>query len=45
MAGDPAIPAELRALGRTLQRLMSGDTQVDLSDLPEPWAALIRTFL
>lgn len=45
MVGDPAAPAELRALGRTLQRLMSGDTQVDLSDLPEPWSALLRTLL
>lgn len=45
MAADPAIPTELRALSNVLRRLMMGDTQVDLSELPTPWADLIRKAL
>ncbi|MEJ5241631.1 MAG: NB-ARC domain-containing protein [Anaerolineales bacterium] len=42
MAADPAAPAELRELGKILQRLMSGETSVDLSTLPPAWAEAIR---
>ncbi|GEM_PF-4076176 len=38
MVADPAAPSELRTLGRVLQRLMIGDSRVDLSALPAAWA-------
>jgi hypothetical protein len=44
MATDPAAPAELRALGRVLQRLMLGDSRVDLSGLPAAWVEVIRKY-
>ncbi len=45
MSTDPALPVELRALARALQRLMLGDARVDLSALPAEWVKEIRKFL
>ena len=42
MAADSNAPKELRALGRTLQRVMLGDKNVDLSSLPKEWAEAVE---
>jgi hypothetical protein len=42
MAADSSVPAEMRELGRVLQRIMIGDRNVDLSALPPELAALIQ---
>jgi len=42
MAADSSVPAEMRELGRVLQRIMIGDKNVDLSSLPREWAELVR---
>jgi len=42
MAADSNAPKELRALGRTLQRVMLGDKNVDLSSLPREWGEAVR---
>ncbi len=42
MAADSSAPAEMRELGRVLQRIMLGDKNVDLSSLPREWAELVR---
>ena len=42
MAADSSVPAEMRELGRVLQRIMIGDKNVDLSSLPRKWAELVR---
>jgi len=36
------VPAEVRELGRVLQRIMIGDKNVDLSSLPKEWAEAVR---
>ena len=43
MAADSSVPAEMRELGRVLQRIMIGDKNVDLSSLPKEWAELIKS--
>ncbi|MBI5840067.1 MAG: hypothetical protein HZB19_08185 [Chloroflexi bacterium] len=43
MAVDSSVPAEMRELGRVLQRIMIGDRNVDLSSLPREWAELIKS--
>ena len=45
MAGDFNAPEELRALGKVLQRIMIGDTKVDLSSLPPELADQVRKAL
>ena len=42
MAADSSVPAEMRELGRVLQRIMIGDKNVDLSSLPREWAELVK---
>jgi hypothetical protein len=42
MASDSDIPAELQTLGKVLQKIMLGDTKVDLSVLPSELAAIIK---
>jgi len=42
MAADSSVPAEMRALGRVLQRIMIGDKNVDLSSLPREWAEAVE---
>jgi hypothetical protein len=42
MAADSSVPAEVRELGRVIQRVMLGDTNVDLSSLPREWAEAVR---
>ena len=42
MAADSSVPAEMRELGRVLQRIMIGDKNVDLSSLPKEWAEMIQ---
>ena len=42
MAADSSGPAEVRELGRVLQRIMVGDRNVDLSSLPKEWAELVE---
>jgi hypothetical protein len=42
MAADSSVPAEMRELGRVLQRIMIGDTKVDLSALPPELADFIQ---
>lgn len=42
MAADSSVPAEMRELGRVLQRIMIGDKNVDLSSLPKEWAEAIQ---
>ena len=42
MAADASVPAEMRELGRVLQRIMIGDRNVDLSSLPKEWAEAVR---
>jgi len=42
MAADSNVPAEMRELGRVLQRIMIGDKNADLSSLPREWAELVR---
>ncbi|NCP88470.1 tetratricopeptide repeat protein [bacterium] len=42
MAADSSVPAEMRELGRVLQRIMIGDKNVDLSSLPKEWAELVK---
>ena len=42
MAADSNVPAEMRELGRVLQRIMIGDKNADLSSLPKEWAELVR---
>ncbi len=42
MAADSSVPAEVRELGRVLQRIMIGDRNVDLSSLPREWAEMIQ---
>ncbi len=43
MAADASLPAEVRELGRVIQRVMLGDENVDLSSLPREWAELIKS--
>jgi hypothetical protein len=45
LAGDPDMPAELQALGRTLNAILSGDHDPDLSALPPELAAAVRQVL
>jgi len=45
MANDPNSPAELRTLGKALQRILIGDKHPDLSSLPKEWSTLITTLL
>jgi hypothetical protein len=45
MAKDEGFPAEVRALGHALQRILIGDTHPDLSSLPEEWSNLITSLL
>ena len=42
MAADSSVPAEMRELGRVLQRIMIGDKNVDLLSLPREWADAIE---
>lgn len=42
MAADSSVPAEMRELGRVLQRIMLGDKNVDLSSLPREWAEIMQ---
>ena len=42
MAADSSVPAEMRELGRVLQRIMLGDRNVDLSSLPREWAEAVK---
>jgi len=42
MAADSSVPAELRELGRVIQRVMLGDRNVDLLSLPMDWADAIE---
>ena len=42
MAADSSVPAEVRELGRVLQRIMIGDRNVDLSSLPREWAEAVE---
>jgi hypothetical protein len=42
MAAEAGAPAEMRALGRVLNHILSGDTEPDLAALPPEWAAKIR---
>ena len=42
MAADSSVPAEVRELGRVLQRIMIGDKNVDLSSLPKEWAEAVE---
>ncbi len=42
MATDSSAPKELQALGKVLQRILLGSTNVDLSALPDEWAELVR---
>ena len=42
MAADSSVPAEMRELGRVLQRIMLGDRNADLSSLPKEWAELVK---
>ena len=42
IAADSSVPAEMRELGRVLQRIMIGDKNADLSSLPKEWAELIQ---
>ena len=42
IAADASVPAEMRELGRVLQRIMIGDKNADLSSLPKEWAELIQ---
>jgi hypothetical protein len=44
LATDPSQPAALRRLGKVLQRLMLGDSRVDLSGLPAAWVEVIRKY-
>ena len=45
LAGDPAQPPELRALGRVLQRVLAGARSPDLSALPPDLAGADRAVL
>ena len=45
MAADASVPAEMRELGRVIQRVMLGDRNVDLSSLPREWAEVMRAAL
>ena len=42
MAADSSVPAEMRELGRVLQRIMIGDKNADLSSLPKEWAEAVE---
>ncbi|MBI3189738.1 MAG: tetratricopeptide repeat protein [Ignavibacteriales bacterium] len=42
MAADSNVPAEMRELGRVLQRIILGEKNVDLSSLPREWAEMVR---
>ena len=43
MAADSSVPAEVRELGKVLQRIMIGDRNVDLSSLPREWAEVVKS--
>jgi hypothetical protein len=45
MSGDPNAPAEIQALGRVLNRVLSGDRDPDLSALPPELAEAVRKLL
>jgi tetratricopeptide (TPR) repeat protein len=45
MAADPGAPAELRALGRVLNHILSGERDPDLSALPPEVAEKVRGML
>jgi tetratricopeptide (TPR) repeat protein len=45
LAHDPGMPAEVRALGRVLHRILSGERAPDLSALPAEWAEAVRRLL
>jgi tetratricopeptide (TPR) repeat protein len=45
MAADPGAPAELRALGRVLNHILSGERDPDLSALPPEVADKVRGML
>jgi tetratricopeptide (TPR) repeat protein len=42
MASDRNAPTELKELGKVLQKIMLGDTKVELSNLPPELAELVR---
>ena len=42
LAADSSVPAEMRELGRVLQRIMIGDRNVDLSSLLREWAEAVK---
>jgi hypothetical protein len=42
MAADSSVPAEMRELGRVIQRVMLGDRNVDVSSLPREWGEAVR---
>jgi len=45
MAAAPDAPAEVRALGRALNAVLSGDRNPDLSALPPELAEAVRAML
>jgi hypothetical protein len=45
LASNPQSPEPVRALGRVLNAILSGDRDPDLSALPEELAARVRTLL
>jgi len=42
MAADASVSAEMRELGRVIQRVMLGDQNVDVSSLPGEWAEAVK---
>ncbi len=42
MAAVSSVPAEMRELGRIIQRVMLGDRNVDVSSLPREWVEMIE---
>jgi len=45
MARDPALPPEIRELGRVLNHILAGERNPDLSSLPPELAAAVREML
>lgn len=45
MAADSSVPAEMRELGRVLQRIMIGDRNADLSSLPKELREMVEKAL
>ncbi len=42
MAADSSVPVEMRELGRVLSRILAGDTNADLSGLPDEWREAVK---